>query len=565
MAPVEIIAANLKNENQFSVNCNRKKRVCAYARVSTDSDEQLNSFESQKQYYTEKIQSNPDWEFVGIYADEGISGTQVKNRVQFQKMIDDALNGKIDIILAKSISRFARNTVDTLENARKLSEKKVDVYFEKENIHTLDLDSELFLTFFSAFAQSESESLSQNVKLGLKAKMKRGEPTGKAECYGYTWNKETKQLEVNEEQAKVVRMIFNWYISGDGGRVIAKKLNKLGIKTYTGSKWSQATISDIIRQEKYVGDTCGQKYYSVSPITHKKVKNYGEKEKYYARGTHEAIISRDTWDKAQTIINKRSEACSFNKGSKYKSRYTRKYAFSSKIRCAYCGKNYIRKQSSKTKPTDEYNIYWICYSRSYDSKSCQDSIWIREEYLEEAFVELYNNIILNKHKTKDKLLNAILEIVNDDSNKVVIRELYDKKEKLELRLSNLIDMKLDDIKHKDIYNAKESEIYEELSNIKEQIKVKENELEENQNINSKIKQIEDYFDEPVLLKEFNREAFDSIVDTILVGDYDDNGNKLPRVVRFVLKTGVEYSFDFPEVSRKKNGNDRVLFSRENVV
>ena len=332
MAQVEIIAANLKNENQFSVNCNRKKRVCAYARVSTDSDEQLNSFESQKQYYTEKIQSNPDWEFVGIYADEGISGTQVKNRVQFQKMIDDALNGKIDIILAKSISRFARNTVDTLENARKLSEKKVDVYFEKENIHTLDLDSELFLTFFSAFAQSESESLSQNVKLGLKAKMKRGEPTGKAECYGYTWNKETKQLEVNEEQAKVVRMIFNWYISGDGGRVIAKKLNKLGIKTYTGSKWSQATISDIIRQEKYVGDTCGQKYYSVSPITHKKVKNYGEKEKYDARDTHQAIISRDTWDKAQTIINKRSEACSFNKGSKYKSRYPEYKSRYSKIK-----------------------------------------------------------------------------------------------------------------------------------------------------------------------------------------------------------------------------------------
>ena len=237
MAQVEIIAANLNSKNEDTIIVKSKKKVCAYARVSTDSEEQLTSYSSQIKYYTEKIKSNPDWEFVGIYADEGISGTQVKNRTEFQRMIDNALNGKIDIIIAKSISRFARNTVDTLNIVRQLREHKVDVYFEKENIHTLELDSEMFLTLYSAFAQAESESISQNVKMGFKAKMKRGEPCGKANPYGYDWDKETKQLVINEEQAEVVRMIFTWYADGLGCRTIAKKLNALGIPTYSGKKW----------------------------------------------------------------------------------------------------------------------------------------------------------------------------------------------------------------------------------------------------------------------------------------------------------------------------------------
>ena len=184
MAQVEIIAANLK---QNVINSVKKiiKRVCAYARVSTDSEEQLTSYSSQIKHYSEKIKSNPDWEFVGIYADEGLSGTQVKNRTEFQRMIDDALNGKIDMIIAKSISRFARNTLDTLKYVRLLREHNVDVYFEKENIHTLELDSEMFLTIYSAFAQAESESTSMNVKMVLNAKMKRGEPVGNQNCYGY--------------------------------------------------------------------------------------------------------------------------------------------------------------------------------------------------------------------------------------------------------------------------------------------------------------------------------------------------------------------------------------------
>ena len=193
MAQVEIIAANLKNNIKNSVK-KIIKRVCAYCCVSTDSEEQQTSYQSQIKHYSAMIEENPEWEFVGIYADEGISGTQVKHRTEFKRMIDDALNGKIDIIIAKSISRFARNTLDTLKYVRLLRDKGVDVYFEKENIHTLNLDSEMFLTLYSAFAQAESESTSQNVKMGMRAKMKRGEMIGVGRLYGYIWNKETKEL-----------------------------------------------------------------------------------------------------------------------------------------------------------------------------------------------------------------------------------------------------------------------------------------------------------------------------------------------------------------------------------
>ena len=256
MAQVEIIAANLK---QNVVNSVKKiiKRVCAYAGVSTDSEEQLTSYSSQIKHYTEMIKANPEWEFVGVYADEGISGTQIKKRTQFKRMIDDALNGKIDMIIAKSISRFARNTLDTLKIVRELREHNVDVYFEKENIHTLELDSEMFLTLYSAFAQAESESTSMNVKMGLNAKMKRGEPVGNQNCYGYVWDEEKKEIEINEEQASFVRFIFYLYIKGVGGRTIAHKLNDKGIPTYFNKKWSQSSISRIIKNEKYAGDLLG--------------------------------------------------------------------------------------------------------------------------------------------------------------------------------------------------------------------------------------------------------------------------------------------------------------------
>jgi len=411
MAQVEIIAANLKNDKN-SVKSNTKKRVCAYCRVSTDSEEQQTSYSSQIKHYSTQIKSNHEWEFVGIYADEGITGTQVKKRTEFKRMIDDALNGKIDIVIAKSISRFARNTLDTLKYVRELREHKVDVYFEKENLHTLYLDSEMFLTLYSAFAQAESESTSQNVKMGIRAKMKRGEMIGIGRLYGYIWNKETKELEVNEEQASVVRKVFNFYINGKGTQAIAMILNDRGILTYTGKRWTHGRVRNMIINEKYVGDFIGQKWYIENPISHRAVQNLGEKEKYYVKDHHIPIITREVWNKAQELYLKRSAKVIPN-GSKHSSNYSKRYPFSSKITCGFCGTTYVRRHGS-TKKDGTIPYYWMCYQRVYDKKDCKDSRYIREDILEKMFIELYNNLIKNKHKTKEQLLNAIRNVINDN-------------------------------------------------------------------------------------------------------------------------------------------------------
>ncbi len=554
MTQVEIIKPNLITE-EINTENNSIKRVCAYARVSTDNEEQLTSYNSQIEFYSNKIKSNPNWEFVGIYADEGISGTQIKNRTEFQRMINDALNGKIDIIMTKSISRFARNVVDTLKNVRELREHNVDVYFEKENIHTLDLDSEMFLALYSTFAQAESESTSLNVKLGLKAKMKRGEYVGCPKCYGYKLNKETKELEVIEEQANVVRMIFNWYADGMGARLIARKLNELNIKSPKGGKFKPETVFSFINNEKYVGDLLQQKSYTISPLTHKRTMNYGEKEKYYVKDHHAPIISRELWDKCQEILSKRSKKLIPN-GKSHNDKYSRQYAFSSKIKCGLCGKNFVRKSGGKLKDGTSV-AYWLCYHRVSTRENCRDSITIKENILEEIFLQIYNTIIMKKHKTKDKLLNAIKEIITEDDTKTKLDKLYKEREVLQKRLSNLIDMKLDNIENQDIYVDKEKELNSSIKKINNDIK--ENELlkDNNKNISKqldKINKVISESDKP--LKEFDKIVFDNMVDKIVIGEKDSDGNIDPYVIRIFLKIGTEYK---GELVKNNNSIDGVSF------
>lgn len=533
MAQVEIIAANLK---QNIVNSVKKiiKRVCAYARVSTDSEEQLTSYSSQIKHYSEYIKSNPEWKFVGVYADEGISGTQIKKRTQFKRMIDDALNGKIDMIIAKSISRFARNTLDTLKIVRELREHNVDVYFEKENIHTLELDSEMFLTLYSAFAQAESESTSMNVKMGLNAKMKRGEPVGNQNCYGYIWNEETKELEINEEQASIVRFIFDLYIKGVGGRTIAHRLNDKGIPTYFNKKWSQGSISRIIKNEKYVGDLLGQKYYVVDPLSHKRCLNYGEKEQYYVKDHHIGIIDRDTWNKAQEILNKRNNNKKDN-GREHRTTYSLKYDFSSKIVCGHCNSTYVRRQGTKRKDGTA-PIYWKCFQQVDEKRYCEKSKFIRDDVLKDMFVELYNLIVINKHQTKEKLLEAIKSTLKENNYQKDIDKLSVDLDKLNIKLSKLVDMKLEEIIDKDTYIKKEKEIKMQITELEEKITNLQNQENTNNNIAKKIKEIEKIVNAPTSLKEFDKEVFDSIVERIIIGE--DGSDE--QVIRFILKTGVEY-------------------------
>ncbi len=551
MAQVEIIAANLKNNIKDSVKKIIKK-VCAYCRVSTDSEEQQTSYNSQIKHYSEQIKSNPEWEFVGIYADEGISGTQVKKRTEFMRMIDDALNGKIDIIIAKSISRFARNTVDTLKYVRLLREHNVDVYFEKENIHTLELDSEMFLTLYSAFAQAESESTSQNVTMGFRAKMKRGEIVGNPACYGFIWNKETKELEINEEQAKVIRDVFNWYIDGMGTRAIAQKLNDMNVPSCKGTKWCQSAVRRIISQEKYCGDLVQQKYYTTDPLTHHQIRNKGEKEKYYIQDHHQCIVSREIWNKANNIAEQRLKKFT-DSNRPYIGQYKMMYPFSNKLECCSCHQPFVRRTGNKKKDGSQ-NIYWACTSRNESRDLCSNSKFLKNNILEEIFVQIYNSIIANKHKTKDKLLNAIKDTITSTDYKVKIDKLNSEKIVLEKRLSNLIDMKLDDYEHKEIYNSKEKELNDKIFKIVNEINEYRLLEQENKGIATQLQQIEVMINVPLSLKGFDRESFDSMVEKVIVGEADENGNINPNILRFVLKVGSEYKYDL-----NYNGNENVSF------
>ena len=272
MPDIKLIKATSKLSDRNKEK-NSLLRVAAYCRVSTDDEEQINSYNSQLQYYNELINKNPEWKMVGIYADKAITGTSTDKRVDFMRMINDAQNGDIDMIITKSISRFARNTVDTLHYVRLLKEKSVAIFFEEEHINTLSMDGELMLTVLSSVAQQEVHNTSEHVKKGLRMKMQRGELIGYNGCLGYDYHPDTKEITLNEEEAKTVRYIFERYLEGAGCTLIAKECSKLGYKTKTGkTTWHESAIRGILRNEKYVGDCLQGKTFTLGPHLQKKTK-----------------------------------------------------------------------------------------------------------------------------------------------------------------------------------------------------------------------------------------------------------------------------------------------------
>lgn len=539
---VEVIAPT-KCLNKSSNN--KLIRACAYCRVSTNSEDQKTSYDSQRIYYKNYIEENPNYEFVGIYADEGITGTQTKKREQFNQMMSDALNGKIDLIIAKSISRFARNTVDTLNCVRTLREHNVDVYFEKENIHTLGLSNELFLTLYSAFAQAESESISENVKAGVRMKMKRGELVGKYAPFGYLYDKELNKLVIDESKKDIIIYIFEEYSKGIGFRTITLNLNELGIPSPTGRKWCHASVRRVITNEKYVGDLRSGKYYSDNVISHKRKVNYGEKEQYFTSNHHEAIISRELWNKCQEILEKRSKIVKLD-GNRDK--FSRKYPFSSKIYCGICGERFIRR-SYKIRSNNKEVAYWIC--RSYRNKiECSNLLHYKQEELEDIFIKVYNKLTLNK----DTYINSFIKKVNDtlldntdykNSNKI-----KEEISRLQNRLSNLIDLKLDNKISKEILESKELEITAQINEL-------ENKLISNQDLELTRKQkLEQVGNIVKILKEypgltkFNEDIFNNLVDRIIIGEVLYNGEEDLYRIKFILKTGEMMKDNLPNNTLK---------------
>jgi len=529
---VEVIAPTSKTMCLKSNKENKLIRACAYCRVSTDNEDQKTSYESQRIHYRNIILENPTYEFVGIYADEGITGTQTKKREQFNQMMNDAFNGKIDLILAKSISRFARNTVDTLNCVRKLREHNVDIYFEKENIHTLGLSNELFLTLYSAFAQAESESISENVKAGVRMKMKRGELVGKYAPFGYLYDKEKNIIIPDENKKNIVIYIFEEYSKGIGFRTIALNLNTNNVSSPTGMKWCHASVRRIITNEKYVGDLKTGKYYSDNVISHKRKVNYGEKEQYFTSNHHEPIISRELWNRCQSILEKRSKIV---KPDGNRDKFSRKYPFSSKIYCGICGERFIRR-SYKIRSSGKEIAYWIC--RSHRNKiECSNLLHYKQEELEDIFIKVYNKLIENKDIYINSFIKKINDTLLDNSDYNNSNKIKEEISKLQNRLSNLIDLKLDNKISKEILESKELEITT-------QIKELENKLISNQDLElTKKQKLEQINNITKILKEypgltkFNEEIFNNLVDRIIIGEKTDNGEEDLYKIKFILKTG----------------------------
>lgn len=329
-----------------------RPKVAAYARVSMASKELLHSLSAQVSYYNNLIQSNPDWEFAGIYVDRGISGTQIKKRDEFQRMLEDCEAGKINIILTKSVSRFARNTVDLLNTVRHLKELGVEVRFERECINTLSADGELMLTLVASVAQEESRSISENIRWRIQKDFERGiDPTNPHPVLGYRHDGE--KYVIKQDEAEIVRYMFQRAFEGVRVATIARELNERGWRSRTGTLFSNATVGQYLRNEIYIGDLLRQKTYTADPVTHKKKDNHGELPKYYFEGCHEPIIDREVFETVQKLIT----------------RAPNDSPFLERLVCGSCGNTYVR--------TFSYNKgkkyqYWICGARSNDRYCCKN-------------------------------------------------------------------------------------------------------------------------------------------------------------------------------------------------
>ena len=411
---IVVIPAKSQEEIKKAAKC---LKVAAYCRVSTDEEEQKNSYQAQIEYYTDKINKNPEWQMAGIFADEGITGTQAKKRPEFLKMIRLCRQGKIDMILTKSFSRFARNTVDSLDYIRELRTLGIAVISEKENINTLTAESEMLITIMSCFAQAESESISKNVSWGVRQSFKNGNvPIQYAKLLGYKKG-ENGLPEIIPDEAEIVKEIFHSYLDGMSLRQIADSLNDRAVKTkHKQTTWQPEIVKSILVNEKYTGDALLQKTYITDCITKKTRKNNGELPMYLVKNHHEPIVSRADFNRVQEEMARRSAkrviADKLTKGEQ--GRYSAKYALSELLICGECGTHY-RRVTWTAKGFKE--IKWRCISRiQYGKKKCHCSPTVDEQALHKAIVSAINEFCEVKDDVAKVLRESITEVLDPNLN-----------------------------------------------------------------------------------------------------------------------------------------------------
>ena len=402
---VEVIPATWNPTDESSREI-RKLRVAAYCRVSTELEQQQSSYDIQIEYYTRHIMQNPNWIFVGVFADDGRSATNTFRRYDFNQLMDQCLKGKVDMIITKSISRFARNTVDCISWVRKLKEKNVAVYFEKENLNTLDDSTEMILTILSSQAQEESRAISTNVKWGYARKFEKGESI-RQRSYGFR-KAPTGEMCIMEEEAAVIRNMARWFLDGDSLERIKHRLEDAGIETTTGKKtWSTGTIYNILTNEKIMGDVLLQKTFTADYLTKRRVKNSGQQKQYYVKNHHEAIIPKTVYYKIQEEIARRSslKKAGTRKGKTAQGVYSSKYALTGIMVCNECGAHYRRTTWAKN---GKKVIVWRCINRlEHGTKRCHESPTLKEEVIQEAIMGKLHSLSIDQEE--ENFLNGVKE------------------------------------------------------------------------------------------------------------------------------------------------------------
>lgn len=521
---VTVIEPTQKNETIEE----SKLRVCAYCRVSSMHEEQLNSFSNQVTHYTQYINNNQNWYFVGIYADEGISGTSKEKRTDFMRLINDCECGLIDLVITKSISRFARNTADCIEVVRKLKEIGIGVFFEKENINTLSEESELVLSILSSIAQEEMISLSKNIRWANQRRYSQGKfQIAPKKFLGYDVDPVKQTLVINPEEAKLVKYIFEQYLSGKGTAVIARELNQKGTPTITNATWQGSTINRMTKNEKYCGDVLMQKTITGDEITFKRKRNKGEQPQYYIKDNHEPIISREDFERAQKLSIERRLAKGLTEDVAQKMQ--NRYPLTSKIICGKCG--CILRRTTQNSGTTYPRVAWDCSSkrRTYGTKCKGGSIHddsitklttvvLRKLYLSlDNLLVPYRNALRNIDKLKDnkEISEYDLQIQQVISQMRILADLSAK--------GNLTPM---------LYTAQNNELCAKMDELKKRKQVLADKYFSTiRNLNDTDKIISRLKDTQGVITSLDKELVDAIIDTIIV--YSRNN------IVFKLKNGIE--------------------------
>lgn len=473
--------------SSFKDEC-RKLRVAAYCRVSTDEEDQLNSLETQIQYYTSKIAENPKWTLVGIYADEGITGTRADKREDFMRLMRDCQKGKVDFIITKSTSRFARNTVDSLTWIRKLRAMGIGVFFEEQNLDSSKAENETLIGFFSVMAQSESESISGNVKWGIQKRMKNGTYSVRFDMLGYRKG-EDGQPYIVQQEAKIVKTIFNRFL--DGASIIQLKnfLEENNILTRQGkAEWSTSVIRGMLTNEKYVGDVLYQKTYCVDCISKKVKVNHGEVTRYLISNNHPPIIDRDTFNLVQAEISRRnSKSKKLDGAITEQGKYSGKFALSELMICGCCGSYYRRRAKVADGKTTQY---WRCINRLEHGKTyCKDSAGIEEEMLQETICRCLSKMIENSREVYSLIQGNLLYAVSGNSAALDVHLIETQMKQVKEDADNMMERMSNTEENTELYEKALSELFEQLVALRSQYERAVAQSEQSESVNAEVQRI----------------------------------------------------------------------------